>query len=299
MGSFWKITCGAGVAILASATLLTVSPAGAAALPRNVVRVPCDTAALAAAITTANGTPRGAVLRLARRCEYVISTPATMTAGLPTITGDVALVGGPGTTIRRATSAAAFRVLDVVTGARLRLVGIAILDGLTSGIGGGVQNAGTLVLRRVTLSGNRAANGGAVANLAGGTATASRTLFSANAASSVGGGGLINFGRLTISTSVIKANTAPINGGGINTQPGGVTALIQSTAEVNISGGLGGALSNLGTTTLNRSLVERNKGSGGGGIATGNTNVLLSNSVVRNNQPDNCSPLNTIPGCVD
>jgi hypothetical protein len=153
------------------------------------------------------------------------------------------------------------------------------------------------VLRHVTLSGNRAGNGGAVSNSAAGTATISRSLLNANTTTGVGGGGLINFGTLTVFGSVFAANTAPINGGAVNTQPGGTTRLIQTTLDHNTSGGLGGGISNLGTTSLNRTLVTSNRGSAGGGIATGNTNVTLVRSIVRNNIPDNCNPLNTIPGC--
>ena len=58
-------------------------------------------------------------------------------------------------------------------------------------------------------------------------------------------------------------------------------------------------MSNLGTTSLDRTFVQLNKGSSGGGIATGNNNVTLRSSTVLNNTPDNCSPLNTIPGCVN
>ena len=58
-------------------------------------------------------------------------------------------------------------------------------------------------------------------------------------------------------------------------------------------------MSNLGTTVLTGSTVTRNQGSSGGGIATGNTNVTLRGTVVRNNTPDNCNPLNTIPGCAN
>lgn len=296
MGSISTITCGAAAAVLASGTLLTASPAWSATAGRRVVRVPCDTAALAAAITAANA-PGGAVLLLARRCVYTITTPATPATGLPVVTGDVALVGGPATTIRRDTTAAAFRVFDVAAGGRLRVIGVAVLDGLTTGLGGGVQNAGTLLLRRVTVSGDRAANGGGVANLPGARATVSRSLFVGNTAGSSAGGALLNFGVLTVSTSVVKANTAPVNAGGINTQPGGATTVTRSTVEDNTAGSLGGGLSNLGTLTVNHSVVERNRGSGGGGIATGNAGVLLSRSVVRNNQPDNCGPANTIPGC--
>ncbi|MGH3379087.1 MAG: hypothetical protein ACRDP6_30600 [Actinoallomurus sp.] len=298
MGSFAKVSGGAGAAILAGGTLLMASPAQAGAAGARVVRVPCSSAALAAAITAANA-PGGAVLRLARHCAYTITTPATAATGLPVITGDVALVGGPGTTIRRDPTAAAFRLLDVSAGASLRVAGITILNGSTAGLGGGIQNAGRLVLRQTTLSGNTAGNGGGVANNAGATATISRSLLTANATTGVGGGAIINSGVLTVFGSALRFNTAPVNGGAVNTQSAGTTQLIQSTVSRNTSGSLGGGLSNLGITTLNRTLVEHNRGSAGGGIATGNANVLLSRSIVRNNQPDNCNPLGTIPGCVN
>jgi hypothetical protein len=296
MGSFSRVTGGAGAAVLAGGTLIMASPAQSMASGPRVVKVPCSAAALAASITAANTVP--AVLRLTAKCTYSITTPATAATGLPTVTGNVTLVGGPGTAIRRAPGAALFRILDVAAGGTLRVTGIFILDGGTAGLGGGIQNAGTLVLRHVTLSGNRAGNGGAVSNSAAGTVTISRSLLNANTTTGVGGGGLINFGTLTVFGSVFAANTAPINGGAVNTQPGGTTRLIQTTLDHNTSGGLGGGISNLGTTSLNRTLVTSNRGSAGGGIATGNTNVTLVRSIVRNNIPDNCNPLNTIPGCV-
>jgi hypothetical protein len=283
--------------VLAGGTLIMASPAQSMASGPRVVKVPCSAAALAASITAANTVP--SVLRLSANCTYSITTPATAATGLPTITGNVTLVGGPGTTIRRDPAAAAlFRVLDVAAGGTLRVTGIAITNGNTAGLGGGIQNTGTLVLRRVTMSGNRAGNGGGFANAAGATATISRSLLNANTTTGVGGGGLINSGTLTVVGSVFSANTAPINGGGVNTQSAGNTRLIQTTVDHNTSGGLGGGLSNLGTTSLNRTLVTSNRGSAGGGIATGNTNVTLVRSIVRNNIPDNCNPLNTIPGCV-
>jgi hypothetical protein len=294
MGSFARVTGGAAVAVLAGAVPVTASPAQASAW---IVRVPCGSAALAAAITEAN-TPARSVLRLAPRCVYTITTPATATTALPVITGTVTLVGGPGTTIRRDPAAVAFRILNVAAGGSLSVIGIAVLNGNTAGLGGGVQNAGRLVLSRTTLSANVAGNGGAVANIAGGRATISRSILSANATTGVGGGGVLNSGVMTIFASALSLNTAPINGGGVNTQASGTTQLIRTSVDRNTSIGPGGGLSNLGTTTLNRGVVRFNRGSSGGGIATGNTNVLLSRSVVRDNIPDNCSPANTIPGCV-
>ena len=120
-----------------------------------------------------------------------------------------------------------------------------------------------------------------------------------NTTTGVGGGGIINFGTLTLAESSISGNHAPINGGGLNTQSAAISHITQSQIVNNVSGGLGGGLSNLGTTTISGSSVRFNKGSGGGGIATGNTNVTLQSSTVTSNAPDNCKPLNTIPGCVN
>lgn len=297
MRSFSKVT---GV-VLTGGTLAMAQATPSMAARTRVVKVPCRTSALAAAITTANtaGTLTGTVLRLAAGCTYSIVTPAVAATGLPAITGKVTLAGGPRTVIRRDPAAATqFRILDVAAGATLRVAGLSILNGSAAGLGGGVQNAGTVVLRRTTLAGNRAGNGGALANIAGATATVSRSVFTANATTGVGGGGIINSGTLTVIGTLLSANTAPINGGAVNTQPGGVTRLLQTTVTNNSSGGLGGGISNLGTTTLVGTLVRRNRGSAGGGIASGNTDVFLPRSVVRDNVPGNCSPVNTIQGCV-
>lgn len=298
MGSFSKIAGGTGAVIVTGGALALVPVAPSMAAGPRAVRIPCSTAALAAGITAANAST-GTVLRLTTGCIYDIATPATVATGLPVITGNVTLIGGSKTSIRRDPAAVTpFRVLDVAAGGTLRVVRLSILNGSTAGLGGGIQNAGTLVLRHVTLAGNRAGNGGAVANIAGATATISRSLLTANSTTSVGGGGIINSGTLTTTGTVLSANTAPINGGGLNTQSSGTSKLISTTVAHNTSGGLGGGLSNLGTTSLDRTLVRANRGSSGGGIATGNTNVTLRRSVVRNNIPDNCSPLDTVPGCV-
>jgi hypothetical protein len=296
MGSFARMAVGAGIAALTGGMLTAASPASATAAAR-VVRVPCGAAALNAAITAANSAA-GRMLRLAPHCVYGITTPATAATALPLVTGDVTLVGGPGTTIRRDPAASTpFRILDVAAGARLRMAGITVLDGKTTGLGGGIQNAGRLVLSQVTLAGNTAADGGAIANLAGATATVSRSILKANTTTGVGGGGLLNSGTTTVFATAILFNTAPINGGGVNTQPSGTTQVIRTTVERNTSGSLGGGLSNLGNTMLNHTVVRLNQGSAGGGIASANTSVLLSRALVRDNTPDNCSPSGTIAGC--
>jgi hypothetical protein len=291
----------AGV-VLAGAALTLVAPAAAAqakaAVP-GVINVPCSASALKTAIIAANG-GGAAVLALSANCTYSIVTPTSATDALPPVTGHFGLVGGGNTVIRRGTAAlSAFRVLEVASGASLLVSNLSIRNGSTAGLGGGILNAGTLRIRNVTFLGNKAGNGGALSNSAGGTASLDNATMSGNTTTGVGGGGIINFGTVTLTQSSLSGNRVPINGGGLNTQPGGITHVVQSQIVNNVAGGLGGGISNLGTTTISGSSVRFNKGSGGGGIATGNTNVTLKTSTVTSNTPDNCNPVHTIQGCVD
>jgi hypothetical protein len=286
---------------LAGAALTAAAPAvqaQAMTAGPGVVNVPCSISALVTAINTANSGGADTLL-LAGNRTYGIKIPATAPDGLPLITGHVGLVGGPGTVIRRSPAAlTAFRVLDVAAGASLRVSNLSIRNGNTAGLGGGIQNAGTLWVSKVTFSGNKAGNGGALSNSAGATATIYNATIAENTTTGVGGGGIINSGTLTLDESSLSDNHAPINGGGLNTQGAGISHIIQSQFVRNVSGGLGGGISNLGTTTLYGTSVRFNRGSAGGGIATSNTNVTLQKSTVTDNTPGNCSPPGTIPGCV-
>jgi len=299
MGSFVRLSGSMAAVALAGAALTAALPAAEAQAVAGLqsITVPCSTSALVAAISTANSSGAAEVV-LSGNCTYDITTPATAADGLPIVTGRIILAGGANTVIRRSpTAPTAFRILDVAAGATLSLHGISVLNGSTNGLGGGIQNAGTLVLSQARLSGNTAGNGGALANIAGATARVSDTRFSENTTTGVGGGGIINMGTLTLAGSILSGNSAPINGGGLNTQAAGTSRISQSTIVRNVSGSLGGGISNLGTTSLDGTRVELNRGSSGGGIATSNNNVTLGNSLVRYNTPDNCSPLGTIPGC--
>ncbi|MFI6602336.1 hypothetical protein ACIBHX_39310 [Nonomuraea sp. NPDC050536] len=299
MGSFSRIIGGMGAAALAGITLGAASqPAQAMSGLAKDVHVPCDPDALVTQIKTANGMGVARLL-LAPACVYNYTTTSDAGDALPVITGDITLVGGASTTIRRDPSAPdAFRVLEVASGGTLHVQRISIRGGSTAGQGGGILNAGTVVLDQTLMAGNHAGNGGALVNTPGAKATISHSALKENSSTGVGGGAILNFGMLTMSNSALTKNSAPINGGGLNTQGSGVSHVIQSIVTDNTSGSLGGGISNLGTTTLDRVVVMRNKGSGGGGIATGNANVSIHNSVIRDNIPDNCSPMNTIQGCV-
>jgi hypothetical protein len=298
MASLARTAGGIGTAVLTGATL-TMMPSPARAAGKQQVPVPCSSPALANAITAANATP--ATLRLAANCTYNITTPAVAgDTALPPITGNVTILGGPSTTLRRDPSIAVARILRVDAGGTLDLEGVFVINGIANSAGGGaILNNGTLMLRSDTLSGSTGPNGGALSN--GGTANAriSRTLFTANSATGAGGA-IINLGFLTLSESRVTGNTAGFDGGGISTIEGATTRLVQSTIDRNVAMSQGGGVYNVGTTTLSRTLVELNSAGAGGGGGIRNVppgTVTLSASIVRNNTPDNCSPAGTIAGC--
>jgi hypothetical protein len=104
---------------------------------------------------------------------------------------------------------------------------------------GGVGKPATLVLRRSTLSGNKAmgfgANGGAIANYANAELTVTDSTISNNSAGQPGlagarGGAIINFGRGSVTSSTITGNR-PI---GPNGATGGIAADAQLTVTASI-----------------------------------------------------------------
>lgn len=284
---------GGGAALLALLAAWPVGRAEAAA-----VKVPCDAAALASAIADAN-TAGVAKIKLPSKCIVAVTTPATADEAFPIVTGDVTIVGKKGTVLARDPSVADFRLFTVASGGTLRLKKVALKQGTTAGLGGAVLVNGTLTAERVTFSDNTAGNGGAISVTADGTASVNRSAFVLNGTTGVGGGGVLNSGALTVTRSSFVNNSGPINGGAINTQGSGTTTVVKCTIGHNRSGGLGGALSNLGTLVVERSTLFSNVGTAGGAIATGNENVTLDHVRIEDNVPDNCSPLNTIDGCVD
>ena len=284
---------------LAGAAVVATAPVAEA---RTIV-VPCNTPALVNAITTAN-TLGAATVRLSPHCVYNITAPAATLDGLPVITRNVTIIGGPSTTIRRdPTVATLFRIFEVAAGARLSLAGIYILNGNSGAAasGGGIltNTNSILTMDRVTMSGDTASAGGAVAIVAA-RAIITRSTFSANPAINFGGGAIFIIGPsiLNLAGSLVTGNSAPVDGGGLNVQPGAIANITQSTFRANQAGGAGGGIAGLGRITLTRTLVERNQASVGGGIA-GNPRTTLIKSIIRDNVPDNCAPLNTIPGCVN
>lgn len=302
MGSFARTAGGVAAATLIGAGALVASPSAAGAQ----TFVPCDTTALINAITAANTAGSG-TLQLASFCTYGLTTPvAGDTRGpnaFPIITGNIVIVGGRSTRIRRV-AAAPFRIFQVGGTGRLSLSSL-FVEGGNAGLnpGGGIliNPGGRVRLTSVTVALNTADNGAGLANNHG-TLTLQNTLvdFNHTRTNGGGGGGIYNDGTLTLNSSRLTANEAGSSGGGIYNEQGGTTTLVQSTLNQNAAGVSGGGLFNGtgGSATLSRTLVTENVAATGGGIfdATGPGPVTVGNSSVSGNFNGDCTG-GEISGC--
>ena len=168
------------------------------------------------------------------------------------------------------------RVFDVRTGGSLTMSGVTIRNGLGSGGAspGGIQNAGTLVLDRVVVSGNKGpAAGGIVSFVGAGTA------------------------GLTIRNSTISGNTSTSSIG----VPAGAMFLQNTNAiltNVTISGnlvagtsGTGGIVLNPNTTLSANNVTIANNGRAGltpGGLLVSGGSATLRNSLLAGNTGPAC-----------
>ncbi len=157
-------------------------------------------------------------------------------------------IEGPGAGTLTVSGNDATQVFYVEPGVTATIAGLTIADG-HAGVGGGIDNDGTLTVANCTLSGNSATDGG------GGILCDPAT-------------------TLTVTNCTIYDNSAP-NGGGIDSlnvlNLSGMLTVTDSTfCDNSASGGDGGAgIANLGSLTVTNSTFWNNSTSaGGGGILT-------------------------------
>jgi hypothetical protein len=235
-------------------------PASTAVAERREVRsVPCDPAALVAAITQANA-EGGGNLKLAPACAYVLlgyadggAENADDRSGLPVIYQPIS-IAGEGASIVRDATAEDFRFFTV-------------------------RNGGELKLTDLTLSNGRAANGGSVSIDHGGTAVIERTTVTESAALAPegGGGGIFNDGHLTLVGGKFVDNSAAGwagRGGGLLN--GGVLTVKGTEFTNNRAGGFGGGFANYqGAADISESTLVHNTAVEGGGIASVNARTKV------------------------
>lgn len=177
---------------------------------------------------------------------------------------------------------------------RLTITDSAIVDNL----GGGVESGGDLVLRRTTISGNRALVGGGVA--AEGTLLMEQTTVSGNRADVTAGGVSAVGAQALIDRSTVSGNQAAANSGGILLA--GATTVTDSTVTGNAvttagsSDGGGGMFAATGDPIVRNSIVAGNTSARPGPDlrASGSSRFQLSFTLV--GDPSDAAYDETVPG---
>ena len=218
-----------------------------------------------------------------------IYNQGTLTVNDSTVSGNTAS-NGPGGGINNGVNATL-----VVTVSTVR-------DNYSLGAGGGINNNGSLTVRDSLLFGNSADNCGGIDSTGiGVTASVSESSVYDNIARVADGGGICDSSTLTLSGSSVYGNTAGFGAGLYDND--GTESVIRSTVTRNTASDQGGGIYNVngGTMTLTRSTVGDNTANGGagsgGGVYNASGTVTLDQSWVRKNNPDNCAPSSSVPGC--
>lgn len=215
------------------------------------------------------------------------------------ITGDLTITGA-GAALTFIDGGAIDRVFDVLPGAVAMLDGVTVRNGNPgpgNQTGGGISNAGTMVLSNSTVTSSTAAYGGGIFN--GGAMAVEGSLMVGNAGNGGAfsdtdglGGGIYNNGTMTVNNSTVSGNTAPgvywwpVAGGGIFN--GGTMTVTASTISGNTVGS--GVVNFNANLIIENSTVSGNTGStgyGGGGIFNASfgghgTLSLISSTVAAN-----------------
>jgi hypothetical protein len=261
---YQKVTtaCLAAIGVMAA---VSPAPAQAAAF----VRVPCNPAALAAAVT---GAASGATLSLAPGCDYVL------TGALPTVTQNLT-INGHGATLERSTAPGtpAFTILTVDGQGDSEVT--ATLNRLNFHNGNSaitVLDFGSLTVTGGTFTANTAANGGAIVTSQNNGERLTGLVVGGNSATGDAGGVQGDGDR--IEDSRITGSVAGADGGGVYT----------SVSMLSVSTGFTGT-----TISRNRAVT------GGGGIYDDgpDATATLTTTLVTGNKPDNCEPTGTITDC--
>jgi hypothetical protein len=207
-----------------------------------------DVSCLSTAIVTSNSNGEVNTITLAPG-TYTLTTPATLSTGLPVITSTLTILGsGPTqTTLARSTQPGTpgFRLLEVGTGGTLLLARVTLTNGTGGGGpgGGAILNRGILTVAEAILTGNHAGPGGGAAILNRGTLAVLQTTVRDNSTLAEGAGIATSSGDVTVSNSMVVHNVAGFGGGGLSVSGGRVTVK-GSTFTRNISQGGGGAIEN-------------------------------------------------------
>jgi hypothetical protein len=209
------------------------------------------------ALTQANANPGSTI-------QFSVTGTIALGSALPDVAADVT-INGPGASNLTIQGTSFSRILNINGFFTVAVSGLTIVNGTSTGDGGGIDNVhGTLTVTACKFSGNAANTGGAIYN--SGVLTVSASTFSTNTGYAFGAA-ISNDGTATVSTSTFSGNTANYGGGGISNRfhldVSGCTFDGNSVGSV----GRGGAIDNyFATATITNSTFLNNSAALGGGL---------------------------------
>lgn len=238
------------------------------------------------------------------------SQTITLTTGELLVTANGSLtINGPGPELLTLSGNNTSRILSSSANAIVNINGLRFTAGngagtLNTGRGGAIYNVGgTMVITNSVITGNSAANGGALNNAASTSPSVPANLTIINCSitnntSSSSGAAMQNFSTsfLNIRNTTVSGNTS--NGTGIAGafQANGTVTITNSTFSGNSApAGTGGGVYFNGTTSLtmtNTTIVNNSSLNGAGGLhRTGTTAAVnIRNTIVANNNGNAASP---------
>lgn len=193
----------------------------------------------------------------------------TLVSVLPDISTNM-IIDGPGAALLSVNGNNMVRGFKVLSGATVTIQDLTIRNGKAIGSdGGGIQNAGALVLANVAINGSSANSGGAVAN--SGSLTTLNSSFSNNSVPGAGGG-VFNTGALVATNSTFNNNQADVGGGIFTTAVATLTNCTLSGNSVTTSGG---GISNSNLLVLRNTIIANSTGGDCNGPAATAFNSLV------------------------
>jgi hypothetical protein len=162
-------------------------------------------------------------------------------------------------------------------------------NGCGSGVGGGVNNSGTVTLSDDVISGDSASyEGGGILN--GGTATLTGDTLAGDSTTGScvnGGGGIYSAGNLNVLSSTLENDsTLYASGGGILVAGG--TANITNDTFTGDSAYNGGGIDGWSTTSLVDDTFWQNSAEGAGGGVLSSASMTIANSLLADDTGGNC-----------
>jgi hypothetical protein len=266
----------AGAAAFAGIIALAACPAVAAvASPARHTSVPCDTAALDSAISSAAS---GDTLALAAGCTYKTS------AALPGISTNLTIVGHGATLEYTGSNDPGADILSVPAGVTLHVSNLNFVGGGGTYLcAGAIATDGNVTIDGGTFDDNHTDSGysGAICN--GGQLTVRGATFTKNGGEYAMSGAIYNSGRLmAVDTTFTDNGTVEGNGGAIYNN--GRATLRHDTLSGNIADESdGGAIFNQGTLTVVSTSISNNTAIDGGGIANNGGTVSLQHDTLSGN----------------